>query len=87
MAFDFAALTAVLTTVSGVLAHIEVSLSAPAAELLAAAARLEDLDTDFDAARTNSGRGRSSSMARERHRDREQFLGRQVDQGAGELIV
>jgi hypothetical protein len=57
MAFDFAALTAVLTTVSGaILAHIEASrYQHLVTSYLAAAARLEDLDTDFDAARTNAG--------------------------------
>jgi len=57
MAFDFAALTAVLTTVSGaIVAHIEASrYQHLVTSYLAAAARLEDLDTDFDAARTNAG--------------------------------
>jgi hypothetical protein len=57
MAFDFAALTAVLTTVSGaIIAHIEASrYQHLVTSYLAAAARLEDLDTDFDAARTNAG--------------------------------
>jgi SMODS and SLOG-associating 2TM effector domain 1/Protein of unknown function (DUF4231) len=57
MAFDFAALTAVLTTVSGaIIAHIEASrYQHLVTSYLAAAARLEDLDTDFDAAGTNAG--------------------------------
>jgi hypothetical protein len=57
MAFDFAALTAVLTTVSvAILAHIEASrYQHLVTSYLATAARLEDLDTDFDAARTNAG--------------------------------
>jgi SMODS and SLOG-associating 2TM effector domain 1/Protein of unknown function (DUF4231) len=57
MAFDFAALTAVLTTVStAIVAHIEASrYQHLVTSYLAAAARLEDLDTDFNAARTNAG--------------------------------
>lgn len=55
--FDVAALTAVLTTVSGaILAHIEASrYQHLVTTYLAAAARLEDVDTEFDAARTSAG--------------------------------
>lgn len=57
MHFDVAALTAVLTTVSGaILAHIEASrYQHLLTSYLATAARLEDLDTEFDAARTSAG--------------------------------
>jgi len=57
MQFDVAALTAVLTTVSGaILAHIEASrYQHLVTTYLATAARLEDLDTDFDTARSNAG--------------------------------
>jgi SMODS and SLOG-associating 2TM effector domain 1/Protein of unknown function (DUF4231) len=55
--FDVAALTAVLTTVSGaILAHIEASrYQHLVTTYLATAARLEDLDTEFDTARNNAG--------------------------------
>jgi hypothetical protein len=55
--FDIAALTAVLTTVSGaILAHIEASrYQHLVTSYLATAARLEDLDTGFDAAGSNPG--------------------------------
>jgi hypothetical protein len=57
MQFDVAALTAVLTTVSGaILAHIEASrYQHLVTSYLATAARLEDLDAEFDVARTNAG--------------------------------
>src|SRR5262245_58451396 len=57
MQFDVAALTAVLTTVSGaILAHIEASrYQHLVTSYLATAARLEDLDTEFDVAKTNAG--------------------------------
>ena len=57
MQFDIAALTAVLTTVSGaILAHIEASrYQHLVTSYLATAARLEDLDAEFDVARTNAG--------------------------------
>lgn len=57
MQFDVAALTAVLTTVSGaILAHIEASrYQHLVTSYLATAARLEDLDTEFDAARADAG--------------------------------
>jgi len=58
MQFDFAALTAVLTTVSGsILAHIEASrYQHLVSSYLATAARLEDLDTEFDTAKANPGK-------------------------------
>jgi hypothetical protein len=57
MQFDVAALTAVLTTVSGaILAHIEASrYQHLVTSYLATAARLEDLDTEYDAARADAG--------------------------------
>jgi SMODS and SLOG-associating 2TM effector domain 1/Protein of unknown function (DUF4231) len=57
MQFDVAALTAVLTTVSGaILTHIEASrYQHLVTSYLATAARLEDLDTEFDVAKTNPG--------------------------------
>jgi SMODS and SLOG-associating 2TM effector domain 1 len=56
MQFDIAALTAVLTTVSGaILAHIEASrYQHLVTNYLATASRLEDLDTEFDTAKNNA---------------------------------